>query len=423
MTNHTLKFTNANKLDTIKKFISEYRRVCGIIVDSIWSNGFSWTTKDNIHSTFSITDDPFTDILEHPKYIDYNEFKVDTTLSARAMSSLVTQLCGVLGASVEKQRKRLYRYSIEPDEKLKNKIIVNKPQKPDISNINPELSSKCIDIQKVNNHFNYFIRLKSLGKLFGSVKIPIKLHKHNRKFKNWNMKNSILLNENWINLRWETIIQNKKDGIVIGADQGKKDVVTFSTGVTPPKINPHGKSLDSIILSLSKCKKDSKRFKRKQDERKNFINWSINQLNFENIKHIKLEKIWNIGYKNRTSRLMSHWTNTLIRDKIKSRCEENGVHFTEQSCTYRSQRCSSCGMVCKSHRKGKIYKCKECGLEIDSDLNAALNHEVELPDIPWELRRERKNIKGFYWVESGFFDINRVEFRVPLTKNQDKCNI
>ena len=237
------------------------------------------------------------------------------------------------------------------------------------------------------------------------------------------MKSSFLIGDNWINFRWETSIEKKQNGLTIGADQGKKDVVTLSNGVVPPKENNHGKSLDSIMLSLSACKKGSKRFKRKQSERKNFINWSINQLNFKDVKQLNLEKVWNIGYKNKTSRLMSHWTNTLIRDKLKSKCELLGVQVIEQSCTYRSQRCSSCGMVRKSQRKGKTYTCKECGLKIDSDLNAALNHEISLPDVSWELRREQRNRIGFYWLESGFFDFNRVQFTVELTKNKDKSQI
>ena len=72
----------------------------------------------------------------------------------------------------------------------------------------------------------------------------------------------------------------------------------------------------------------------------------------------------------------------------------------------------------KGNRKGKIYSCG-CGLEIDSDLNAALNHEAILPDIPDGLRREKRNVKGFYWMESGFLDLNREEFAVPLTKNEE----
>jgi hypothetical protein len=80
-------------------------------------------------------------------------------------------------------------------------------------------------------------------------------------------------------------------------------------------------------------------------------------------------------------------------------------------------------LVRKSQRKGKVYKCKECGLEIDSDLNAARNHEIKLPDVPYELRREERNRAGFYWTQDGFFDLNRVEFRVPLTENQVIGNV
>jgi transposase len=340
-----------------------------------------------------------------------------TTLSARALSSLVTQLCGVLGASVEKQRKRLFQYEKTPNSQLLKQIEQNAPQKPNITKLNPELSSKCVDIEKDDGEFNYFIRLKSIGDSFGHIKIPIKLHKHNRKFKDWKLKTSFLFTPTYINFRWENDAEAVKDGNVLGCDQGKLDVITLSNGFTAPKTNIHGKSLSSIMTALSKCKKGSGRFKRKQDERKNFINWSINQIPLNGIKQINLEEIWSIGYKTRKSRTMSHWTNTLIRDKIKARCEELGVQVRLQSCTYRSQRCSSCGLVRKSQRKGKLYSC-ECGFKSDSDLNAALNHEVELPDIPWELRRERRNINGFYWLESGFFDLNRVEFRVSLTKNQ-----
>ena len=374
--------------------------------------GYKWMINDVEHE-FNVTENK----LDHPRFIDYNKFKLDTTLSSRALSSLVTQLCAVLGASVEKQRKRLFQYEKTPNDQLLKRIGQNIPIKPNISKLNPELSSKCVDIQKDDGEFNYFIRLKALGISFGHIKIPIKLHKHNRKFKDWKLKTSFLITPTYINFRWENEVDAVKDGSIIGCDQGKLDVVTLSNGFTPPKTNAHGKSLDSIMTALSKCKKGSDRFKRKQDERKNFINWSINQIPLCGIKKINLESIWNIGYKNRRSRLMSHWTNTLIRDKLQSRCEELGVQVVLQSCAYRSQRCSSCGLVRKSQRKGKLYSC-ECGFKSDSDMNAALNHEVEIPDIPWELRREQRNIKGFYWMDSGFFDLDRVEFRVPLTKNQ-----
>jgi hypothetical protein len=158
-TNHSLKFSNTCKLSKLSEFIGEYRRVSGLILDQIWENGYTWKVKDNDYE-FNVKENK----LEHPKFIDYNDFDIETTLSARALSSLVTQLCGIIGASVEKQRKRLYQWEKTPNKQLEKKIQQNIPVKPNISQLNPELSSKCIDIEKVNGEFNYFVRLKSIAK-------------------------------------------------------------------------------------------------------------------------------------------------------------------------------------------------------------------------------------------------------------------
>ena len=69
----------------------------------------------------------------------------------------------------------------------------------------------------------------------------------------------------------------------------------------------------------------------------------------------------------------------------------NGVHFVEQDSTYRSQRCSCCGNVRKANRKGKIYECKHCGNVIDADYNASINHSIDLPEIPYNLRERNLN--------------------------------
>ena len=136
-----------------------------------------------------------------------------------------------------------------------------------------------------------------------------------------------------------------------------------------------------------------------------------------NIKELRLEKIINIGYKNNTTRLLSHWTNTIIRDKVEKKSILNGVHFVEQSCTYRSQRCYCCGMVYKSNRKGKLYECKGCGYINDSDINAALNHSIDLPDISWNLYKSKINRHGFYWSVTGFYHLDGASIESALNKN------
>jgi putative transposase len=168
--------------------------------------------------------------------------------------------------------------------------------------------------------------------------------------------------------------------------------------------------------TLSRKKKGSKAFKKTQDHRENFINWSINNLNLNDIKQINLENIINIGYKQGRSRFLSHFTNTLIRDKLLDYCNNAGVSVVLQSSTYRSQRCSCCGMVRKSNRKSKMYICKNCGMVMDADLNAAKNHEAVLPNIPFDLRKLSLNRKGFFWKSDGFYDLTGTAFTVPFSK-------
>jgi transposase len=86
----------------------------------------------------------------------------------------------------------------------------------------------------------------------------------------------------------------------------------------------HEHSLSSILDKLSRKKKGSKAFKRAQIHRKNFVHWSVNQINFEGVKEVRLEKVVNIRFGKKSSRKMSHWSNPEIRDKIKRKCEKLG---------------------------------------------------------------------------------------------------
>jgi transposase len=305
---------------------------------------------------------------------------------------------------------------IIPSKAFMKKLIDNKPVKPNLDKINLELNSICCNFKKCDKgKFNGFIELYCLGKTYGKIRIPVKFHRHNKKYSSWNLKNSFLISNKFIDFRWEKSDEKvKTEGIIVGCDQGIKDVVVLSDGQKPPQLNQNRYSLDSIMKKLSKQKKGSKAFKKTQDHRKNFINWSINQLNLNNIKQINLEKIYNINYKKRSSRYLKHWTNALIRDKLKNLCELSKVLIKEQESTYKSQRCSECGMVRKSNRKGKLYSCINCGNIIDADLNASLNHEIELPEVSYEMRNLNLNRSGFFWKPEGFFNLNGEVFTVPL---------
>ena len=423
---HSLQFTNTGKMNEIHALREECIRVMGIYLDYIWSNRYEWDSKDGLtHYVMDIE----KELYDHPQrmstvWLEKQIGGVTTPLSARVRKCISNQLMGIIGASLEKQKKRkwvideLIKAGQKPSKALSKKYKDNKPVKPNLLNANIELNSICIKIELPEHAegFDKWVTLKCLG-MFGKINIPIKMHRRALKFENngYKLRTSILLGRKSIDLRWEKEEPLcRTEGITVGADQGKKDVMTFSNGHVTPKADSHNHTLDSILAKMTKRKKGTKAFKRASDHRENFINWSINMMNWDGIQRINLEKIYNINFRRNTSRVLRHWTNTLVRDKVLSRGQELGVQVTEQSSTYRSQRCSVCGTVKKSHRKGKAYYCSICGLSIDADLNAAFNHEQELPDVPYELRRMKLNRKGFQWKPEGFFNLSGTSLQSVL---------
>jgi transposase len=411
---HSLSNSNIDKLKLLSEFLNEYRKISQELTDYIWANGWkqnNWEF-DVKNNKLNLAPMLTSDIVQSAG--------IKTKLSGRALKCCMTQVSGMIRAEVEKQSKRIYVLNKKKKEgvskkRLKNlikKLKENIPQKPNCSNIKAELNSICIDI-KDGAFFDKFIQLKSIFKTRERVKFPFNFHKHAIELKNKSVRmlNSVMISDNYIDLRWEIEEPKKKEtGETVGGDQGYKDVLNIANAnysAKTPSNCPHGHSLESIIEKASRKRKGSRAFKRAKEHQKNFINWSLNNINLNNIKQINLEKIWNIGYKSGRSRKMSHWQNTLIRDKVICICETNGVHFVEQSSTYKSQRCFSCGNVRKSNRKGRVYECKNCGNIDDADHNAALNHSINLPEIPYDFRKLNLNRKdGFIWNLEGVFDLD-----------------
>lgn len=385
-TQHHFYDLNKSKRATYDEFFNEYSRIVLLLIDKIWDN--------------------LPEDLNLPKYLNYKDFPLETDLYARSFSSALEQALGIVKSAIERQRRVLWA------RKNKNLNIKNIAfSKPSPSSINPNLSSRCCDFKFSRGKFYGFLRLKCIGKRYGSINIPIIVNPRS----GGKMKGGFVFCRNFVNINWEIKKNPHPQGDkVIGIDQGLKAVATFSDGQSTPEKCPHGHSLDSILDKLSRKKKETKAFRRAQLHRKNFVNWSINQLNFSGLREVRLEKVVNIRKGIRSSRKMSHWSNPEIRDKIKRRCEELEVPVVEQSCAYRSQRCSNCGLVRKANRKVKIYECKSCGFVSDADLNAAKNHEADLEPIPFSFLGQRLNLgSGFYWNPEGLSRIDGSEIRVP----------
>ena len=243
---HTIDKSNTTKLTTYSVFMTEYARVADLIISNIWSNGYGEFNIDG-------------NKLDLPKYIDYNYFDIDTILTGRALSSLVTQISGIIRAVTEKQRKRIFILNKKKEEGVSktqlngliNNLKKHIPHKPNVSNINPELSSKCIEFIESDTSFDGFVKLQCIIKNQKAIYIPINFHKHSNSLKeHGTMMTSFLLRNKGIDIRWNIETKVKEEGIIVGADQGLLTVLTLSDEQTTNETCIHGHSLKSI---LQKC--------------------------------------------------------------------------------------------------------------------------------------------------------------------------
>ena len=191
-------------------------------------------------------------------------------------------------------------------------------------------------------------------------------------------------------------------GEILGIDIGQKNVISCSNGVSSQR-NNHGYDLDNITDILCRKKKGSKNFQKVVEHRKNYINWSINQLQLDKVKEIRIENIKSLRKGKRSSKKLSHWIYTDIFSKLGSYSVENGVHINKVNPTYTSKRCSVCGWTRSRNRKGKRFVCDQCGNTADADINAAKNISMDLSPIYYGgKKRQRLDIKaGFWWRVEG----------------------
>lgn len=409
-----LSFANTNKLDKINNFISLYSDAVKFYVDYLWNNRITGGT-----SILDIKNNKYSCL----KFFSITDIKYDTILSKRALTCAGGQALAMVNSSIKQIAKLQYIRSCLLKDKKRTRYITKKINKtivikPKVGIVNPEIDSKLCKIADSKTSFNKFLKFSSLYARVKNTKnksiyIPINYTSHfNKLLSNSNKTlGSFILSKNNIEIRFEMKnIPIKTTGIKVGADQGINTCLTLSDSQTTKK-DIHEHDLHSITTKISKKKTGSKAFHKAKDHQRNYINWSINNLNFSNIKQINLEKISNFRNKKNVGKFLNHFNETSIRNKLKDKAQELGVLIVEQDSAYMSRRCSKCGYTNKQNRLGKLFSCKHCTYSTDADYNASCNHEQELPSA---MNLLGNNIIEFFWNKEGFYDKDRVELRVPL---------
>lgn len=260
--------------------------------------------------------------------------------------------------------------------------------KPLFNNIPINIDSRLIDIKK-GKSFDMFLRIKlpymykKKTKEFAvQICVPVKNHKHSLKFREWKRSSTIRLqevNKNiYVTFSYEKEAPHlKSTGEAVGIDIGYNKLLSLSDGRTL------GQDIKGVYKRIIHKKQGSKNSRGLIIHKNNLVKKALNQINFENYKEIFIENLSGLKEsklckKNKkTSKYFRKISNYIpysgIRFLIKQKCEEHGVRLVEVPPQYTSQMCSRCGTTQKSNRKGEKYFCSSCGLEIDADINAAIN--------------------------------------------------
>jgi putative transposase len=249
---------------------------------------------------------------------------------------------------------------------------------------------------------NNNVKIKSLNKKYSLLKIPklkslIKFRKHRDilgKIKSISITKTSS-GKFYLNILTERQIQNLlKTGKGIGIDVGIEKFCTFSNGTkinNPKYYRKLLKLLRKAQRSLSRKQKGSNNYKKakakltKIHERiVNLRNDFLHKLSFSIVKNYDLICVEDLSIKNMIK-------NKHLSLSITDASWSKFINYLEYKANWygkklikihkffpSSKTCSNCGSV-KSELKlsERIFRCTECGFEIDRDLNAAINIFME----------------------------------------------
>ena len=139
-------------------------------------------------------------------------------------------------------------------------------------------------------------------------------------------------------------------------------------------------------IKLKECKNFNKKklkvqrlFYRLNCIRYDYNNKIVNEITRTKLKYITIEdlKVSNMMKNKHLSKAIQEQNFFSIRTKLINKCKERNIELRLVDTFYPSSKtCSCCGSIKKDLKlNDRIYKCSNCGLEIDRDYNASINLE------------------------------------------------
>lgn len=230
----------------------------------------------------------------------------------------------------------------------------------------------------------------SIATIKGRIKATFDIPKCYQEYVNWEVRSSTLKydvrNDTFfLHVIFRTESPKPSGDKVLGIDRGIVNIAVCSNNVffNGKQIkNVRGKYAYLRQKLQSKGTKSAKRLLRKISRKERQFVTDTNHCISKTIVNMPydifaLEDLTSIRVQSRKgkdfNRKLNSWAFYQLAQFLEYKAEALGKSVIYVDPRFSSQKCSKCGDIRKSNRKGNSYHCKACGFQLHSDLNAALN--------------------------------------------------
>jgi len=232
------------------------------------------------------------------------------------------------------------------------------------------LDAKFVTVEEGQGSFDLAIRLSTLKK---GRRITI-LTKKTAPFLKWftmpaaQLVQGCALCEDGLIL-WIEILDSEPEAIgeVVGVDIGVNKVLSDSNG------KHYGREFKLIRDKIKRRKPGSKGKRRACEERRHYLDATVNSLPFDRIAVLGIEELHDMKRGTKKDRdkkfrkAMAPWTYRHVINRIEQKAQENRVLLVRVNPANTSRTCPNCGAVHKDNRNGEKFLCLTCGRAGDAD--------------------------------------------------------
>lgn len=227
----------------------------------------------------------------------------------------------------------------------------------------------------------------SISTINGRKKFNVSIPEYFKKYLSWNCKASVLVlkdNQLWLNMvfnKEKTI--DKTPETVLGLDRGINNIVVtsdneFYNSKQLKNIKGRYQYLKKKLQSKGtpSAKRHLKRISGKEQRFIRDVNHCISkELASKDFDCFALEDLKKLPRDKgkRFNKKLGNWSYYQLDGFLSYKAEELGGMIIKVNPRHTSQCCSKCGHIEKTNRYGNRFKCKSCGFELHSDLNASRN--------------------------------------------------